>query len=269
MSGYKGTYSDFLSYGIYLKSFMWRLAFGFALIGILFLFYSLMKLKSSRIIKGIGIVLCLVIAMISSSIYLKGYISKEKEALITERVSYEKKYRKYQSTPQPTIKVVTSKIDLYPSERAYRIHGNYIIKNTHAQSIDSILISVPEDFEIKSLTYHYKNETLSIDKPISELYLIQSIQPQDSARLRFELTYKWYAVNGHNSFNAIVQNGSFMRISRYFPQFGYDEKKEIQDVNLRAKYGLGKATGIKSLEAPRVKIDDFINLDMKISTPQN
>lgn len=269
LSGYKGTYSDFFGYGTYLSPFLLRLVFGFSIVGILFLLHSSLKFKNDRIIKVIGISFFIVIALLSSSIYLKDYMPKNTESAIAERAAYEKVYRKYQNILQPSIKNVTANIDLYPNERTYRIHGNYIIKNSHAQFIDSILISVPEDFKIKSLTYHYKDEIISIDKPDSELLLQQAIQPQDSARIKFNLTYKWYAVNGHDPFNAIVGNGSFMRISRYFPQFGYNEEREIPEEHLRKKYELGKATGFKLLEAPKENIDDFIHLDMIISTPKN
>ena len=269
LSGYKGSYSDFIGYGIYLKSFLLRLVFGFSIAGVLFLFFSILKSESNRILKVIGITIFLCTGFYSSSIYKIGYNFEDNETKIAERVLYEKLYRKYQSIPQPAIKEVTTKIDLFPNQQTYQIQGSYVIKNTYNQSIDSILLSVPKDFEIKSLVYQYKEEIISIDKPISELHLKQPIQAKDSARLKFEMVYKWYAVNGHDSFNAIINNGSFMRISRYFPQFGYDEEIELSEIKLREKFGLGKATGFKSLESPNAASDDFINLDMLISTPNN
>jgi ABC-2 type transport system permease protein len=268
LSDYTGNYSNFSGYGDYLKLFLWRLLFGFSLIGFLFLLYHWIKFRSKRIIIIAAVLFCIIIALISSSIYLDGYIPKDKEKQIAERIFYEKKYRKYQNIAQPVIKKVTTRIDLFPEKRTYHIYGKYIIRNMETQSIDSFLLNIPEDFEIKSLTYHYKNETLSIDKPISELLLKESVQPQDSASLEFELTYKWSAVNGHNPFNVIISNGSFMRVSRYFPQFGYDEEKEISDIHIREQHELGRATSIKLLEAPMTVTDNFIDLDMTISTLQ-
>lgn len=265
-SGYRGTYSDFLGYGAYLYPFLWRLAFGFSLIAILFLMYNFIKSRSKRLAIGIGITICIIIAVFSGSQYLENYVpKKKKEEQIVERISYEKKYRKYQHINQPTIKKVDTKIDLYPEKRAYIIQGEYILKNPYLEPIDSILIHVPEDFEIKSLVYQHKNETIHVDKPISELLLNHPLTPNDSAKLSFEMSYKWHPVNGHDSFNAIVENGSFMRISRYYPQFGYDEGKELTDIQLRKKHGLG-TTKLKKLEAPKDGIDDAIDLNMQIST---
>jgi len=269
-SGYRGTYSDFLGYGAYLYPFLWRLAFGFSLIGAVFILYNFIKLPSKRLFNVFGIAICTFLAVISGFWYLENHIPKKgKEELVTEQVSYEKKYRKYQNIHQPTIKKLNTKIDLYPGVQYYTIKGEYVLKNMQTEPIDSILISIPEDFEIKSIAYQYKNETIKVEEAISELLLKQPIQPQDSAKLIFEISYKWHAINGHHPFNAIVEDGSFMRISRYFPQFGYDEGKELTDIALREKNGLGKVTELQRLEATKENTDDSIDLTMQISTPEN
>lgn len=267
LSGYNGIYSDFLGYGAYLIPFLWRLVFGFSLLGIFTLSVSLIKIPKNRLIKSLALIGLLIIGFFSSYSYLEGYEPKKNEIVIQDNVQYEKKYKKFKSIPQPTIKKVFSRIDLYPGKQKYKIQGHYIIKNTNSTPIDSLLISIPKEFKIQKLTYHYKNEAISINSSVSERKLKESIQPKDSAKLEFELEYKWIAVNGHNPFNAIVENGSFMRISRYFPQFGYDETKEVADDQIRKENELGEVTEIKPLEAPKTKIDDFIQLQMEISTP--
>ncbi len=269
-SGYRGAYSDFLGYGVYLYPFLWRLAFGFSLIGVIFLLYNYIKLRSKRLFKIFGIAICTFLAVISGLRYLENHIPKKgKEELVKEQVSYEKKYRKYQNIHQPTIKKVNTKIDLYPDEQSYTIKGEYVLKNMYLKPIDSLLMNVPEEMEITSLVYEYGKEKIKIENHLSELMLKQPIQPQDSAKLIFEISYKWHAINGHNPFNAVVPDGSFMRISRYFPQFGYDEAWELSDVQLRKIHGLGKSTELRKLEAPKEKKDDAIDLTLQISTPEN
>ena len=269
LSGYNGTYSDFLSYGAYIVPFLWRLLFGFSLLGILILVFNLFKTSTYRLIKGTGIAGFVLIALLSSSFYLNGYEPENEETAILESINYEKAYRKYQNIPQPTIKQVTAKIDLYPEEQKYSIQGSYTIKNLHAVAIDTLLINIPENFEIKELSYQYKEESIVVKNRIEAHKLMLPIQPQDTAKLVFKLTYKWFPVNGHDSFNAIVENGSFLRISRYFPQFGYDANKEVTEDQIRKEYELGKNTEIKPLEAPKTKLDDFIKLQMEISTPKD
>src|SRR5690606_23493307 len=92
--------------------------------------------------------------------------------------------------------------------------------------------------------------------------------PGAEAKLDFSLGYHWYPVNGHDPVNAILENGSFMRISRYFPAIGYQSGYEISEdqKDKRDEFGLGEATGIKELDAPKNHPQDFINLDMTLST---
>ncbi len=269
LSGYNGSYSDFIGYGIYLTPFLWRLVFGFSVLGIASLGIGLVKNSRRRLFKSLSIVGFVLTAILSSYFYLANYKPEKDEIVMQENVQYEKNYRKFKSIPQPTIKKVTSRIDLYPGEQKYSIAGNYMIKNLHSISIDSLLLNIPKDFEVKKLIYQYKDETISMENRIEEHLLNTPIQPQDSAHLEFELEYKWFPVNGHNPFNAIVENGSFVRISRYFPHFGYDESKEVSDDQIRKENGLGNVTEIKPLDAPKNHIDDFIHLQMEISTPRD
>ncbi|WP_417444185.1 M1 family aminopeptidase [Joostella sp.] len=269
LSGYKGAYSDFIAYGPYLLLFTYRLVFWFSIVGLLFFIFQMIKTKAIKNSTLFATATCVFMVIVSGYSFLDGYVSKDKESAILERVSYEKNYRKYQDIPQPTIKTVRTKIDLFPKEQAYSIKGDYWLVNTHNQAIDSLLISITKDLKIKSLLLYYKNDTIKLDRSISELKLKHAWQAQDSAKLAFELNYKWQAVNEHDSFNAIVNNGSFMRISQYFPRFGYDASNEILDKTIRRKHALGKETVIKPLGAAKTDTDDFIHLDMQISTTKN
>ncbi|MEE1964207.1 M1 family aminopeptidase [Allomuricauda taeanensis] len=269
LSGYNGPYSDFLGYGPYLSSFLWRLAFGFSLVTALFLIYHGARSQGRKAINLLGVMACMSLGTISGFRFLDGHKKKDKDVEITQRADYEKTYRSYQNSPQPTISDVTARIDLYPESLAYHIKGNYVVKNKQIRSIDSILLNIPEDFELVSLVYQHKNERHEIGTHISEIHLKEGLSPQDSATLAFELRYQWKPINGLESFNAILKNGSFMRISRFFPTFGYDETREISDLELRKKQILGEATLLPPLEAQRIKVDDFINLSLQISTPED
>ena len=265
LSGYLGTYSDFIGYGAYLPVFGLRLVFGFSIVSLLFLIHFLLYNKGKKRIGFAAILMMVCIGALSSKFYLDGYKPKDKDTLLAEMAGYEKTYRKYDAIPQPTVKNVVTQISLSPETKSYTIKGSYVMKNLHSVPLDSILISVPSDFDVESMVFQTKNETIPIKNADNELVLKHPIQPNDSAHLSFDLHYQWQAVNGHRSFNAIIADGSFMRISRYFPLFGYDEDREIKDDDIRRQYHLGKATSIKPLEAKRTHIDDFIDLEMQIS----
>lgn len=257
LSGFNGEYSDFNGYGPYLVSFATRLAFGFCIIGIAWI-------AARRKFIGMAILTCL--ALFFASRFMQVYISVDKEKAAA---NYEKTFRSYQSLAQPVVTAIKTQIDLYPSAHKYSIEGHYIIANKSTQPIDRILVNFDEDLRLHKACYTSPNERIVISTAITELRLQHPLQPNDTASIEFELTYQWYAVNGHHPFNAIIENGSFIRISRFYPQLGYQSQREIQDTAKRNEFGLGKATGLKKVEDPRSAPPDFINLDMTVSTEQD
>lgn len=267
LSGYKGPYSDFLGYGLYLHLFLWRLAFGFALVGVWLVGIHTFQRRRLNGLRATALAAFALLALGSGYRYLEHYQPKNEDGEKAQRAAYEQRYRNYQHIAQPTIKAVTARVDLYPKERSYRIQGTYQIKNLKNRPMDSLLIQVPQEMQIALMTYAYHGDTLAVKNTVSELHLPRPIQPGDSAQLQFMLRYHWDPVNGHDPFNAIVENGSFMRISRYFPQLGYDADRELTDSVTRKEFKLGPPTPLKPLDAPRERSDDFIRLTLDISTP--
>lgn len=269
-SGYTGVYSDFNCYDIFLPSFSWRLLFGACIIAMLWLVYFAIKNRKPGPAVLLGVPALAVTGLISGKMFLQGYIApKTKQTLLNDAAQYEISYRKYQHLPQPTVTDVSTKIALYPRQHAYTIEGSYLIKNLTGEMISSILVGFNRDFRIIKAGYSSSNETIVINAPVSALVLKYPLQRGDSARIHFEMSYQWWAVNGLPSMNAIIRNGSFTRISRYYPQLGYQADNEITDSLQRKQYGLGETTKIRKLTDPRTSTNDFIHLNMLISTDED
>ncbi|WOD43571.1 M1 family aminopeptidase [Hwangdonia lutea] len=265
-SGYNGIYSDFNGYGIYLLAFSQRLLFGIGLIALLWLINDFVKTKTFNRKKTLLAFAFLILGITSGIFFLNGYMPNNKEKLALEAVNYEKVFKKYETIPHPTITDVTTQINLYPSKNAYEISGDYVIKNNTNEPISSVLINFHPDLKIESALFKSGWDKLQIEEYVTEVNLNKPLQPNEVASLTFYLSYKWFAVNGHQSFNAIVNNGSFMRVSNYYPTFGYQSDREIDDAEKRTEFNLGKASELKALESPEVFKKDFINLEMTIST---
>ncbi|WP_454046494.1 M1 family aminopeptidase [Chryseobacterium sp. Marseille-Q8038] len=267
-SDFKGTYSDFNGYGIYELAFAQRLLFGAGMISILWILNSLIKIKKVPIIASGIAVFLLISGIFAGILFMKGYLPNNEEQTLLSSAAYEKNYRKYEHLPQPDISDITTEIKLFPSENAYQIIGKYTLKNQTNQPISKILINFNEDLQLESAAITSGSETTKIHKNITEVSLKQPLLPGKTASLDFTLSYQWFAVNGHQSFNAIIEDGSFMRISRYYPVIGYQKDDEIQDEKQRSQFKLGKLTELKKPEAPEVAKKDFINLYMIVSTEQ-
>ncbi|MCT2560935.1 ABC transporter permease/M1 family aminopeptidase [Chryseobacterium herbae] len=265
-SDFKGSYSDFSGYGIYMYAFAERLLFGAGLIAFLWMINGAIKSKKFNLITLIPSLALLISGIFAGTLFMKGYIPKNEDKDLATAVQYEKVFKKYENMPQPEITDVITEITLNPSENSYRITGKYVLTNFTDQPIDKVLINFNPDLTTESAVFQAGVETVKINDNISEVHLKQAIKPGGIAHLEFKLSYKWYAVNGHQSFNAVIENGSFMRISRYYPVIGYQKDEEIQDEQLRKKNNLGKLAELKKPEAPEVFKKDFINLEMTVST---
>ncbi|GAB2660182.1 M1 family aminopeptidase [Flavihumibacter cheonanensis] len=264
LTGYSATWTDFSGYGGYLGTFLQKVMIGVGVVAILWMLVRVVISKKRRILLGILPIAILLAFAIPN--YIEGYKNLDKQEQQQKAVNYEKGYRRFQELPQPTIQHVTTKIDLYPEKRCYQIEGTYLLRNTTSLEMPTVLVNFPDGLKLESAALSYGEELVSIQEEVQAIRLKKVIQPGDSAYLQFRLHYQWHPVNAHQPVNLIQENGSFMRISRYFPIIGYNAAIELEDSLERIQYGLGPATQLKKLEAPKDNGEDFIGLDMVVST---
>lgn len=263
---FAGKYTDMNGYGAYFAYFGLRYAFGFGVV--LVVLWCVLNIQNWLRGKPISIFLLGILLIITTFFGIqlsKGYEVRDNNIKNEAKAMYEKQFRKFQQMSQPTVTDIKSNVDLFPEKNSYLIDGKYIIQNKTNQVIDSVLVNFADNFQI--IEAHFE-ESL-IKNQFEVIKLKKPLLPNETTVMNFKITYTWATVNGHQSFNAIVKNGSFMRISRYFPQIGYISDNEIEQIYERKKYQLGEKTAIKKLEQPKVSANDFINLDMTISTNAN
>ncbi len=260
------SYSDFNGYSIYLSSFLYRLLFGAALVLLLIKLVN----SSRRSLLQPSLSWLLILPVITAGAfaarqYNTGYHKIPAQEQVEQAVQYEKQYRSFQSLPQPVITSVITTIELYPDQQSYTIKGRYTLKNETDKPVEQVLMNFHPDLSILKATYIQGQQQTMLREKVSVIPLSQPLLNGDTAVLDFTLSYKWYAVNGHSPMNAMMENGSFMRISRYYPQPGYQADYELSDEATRKQYALGKATGELALDDPRTS-HHFIQLDMTIGT---
>lgn len=264
LTGYSASWTDFSGYGGYLGLFLQKMLIGAGVIAILWM--CVRAVITKRLASLLGILPIAGLLAFTIPHYIEGYKNPDKQEQEQKAVNYEKNYRKFQEQAQPTIQRVTTKIDLYPDKKSYRIEGTYLLRNTTAMEMPTVLVNFPEGFQLESAALNYEEELLPVQQEVEAVLLNKAIQPGDSAILTFRLQYQWHPVNAHQSVNLIQEKGSFMRISRYFPIIGYNAANELEDSLERVQYGLGPATQLKKLEAPKDNKEEFIALDMIVST---
>jgi ABC-2 type transport system permease protein len=214
------------------------------------------------------------ILLLSSSVYVYQQVARDPQSISQEdrfdwRHAYELKYKPYESLPQPTITHVNTTIDLYPNEHSYNVKGKYKVVNKETVSIDSLLISFDKYIDLTS--FRIKNASLiRTDKEFGHntYRLHEPLLPHDSLTVTFGFTANWSSLQQHIPTNAILANGSFMRISRYYPVFGYQPDNEIDNLKERKERGLPAQEPLKCAGAVDIDPYQFIMLDATISTDE-
>ncbi|WP_166437004.1 M1 family aminopeptidase [Niastella caeni] len=278
-----GYYSDMNGYGAYLQAFGIKMLYWLAftiIVGMVAarLWGNTRKtswIKSKKLLKPVGKFVfgsCVVLMFITGTIiYNKTTITTDEDEL-NWQAQYEQWYRKYQHIAQPTISRVHTRIDLYPENNNYMVTGEYTLVNKNPQPLDSLLLYCNPDVVLQDV----KIEKATLVKKDSvfghySFRLATSLHPGDSITMQFAMHYRWSPFNRHAAFNAIVENGAFMRISRYYPVFGYQPGNEIENGTERKIRQLAAATPLKKLEEKDSAAYNygFIQFDAVISTSGN
>lgn len=269
-AAFGGEYSAMNGFGAYIHAFSYKMLFGICIVLIIMIISLLFQQKSSKLF-NMKVVLSLAILLagaVASGLYINNRVDlPNEEADLQWQADYEKKYRSFQQLPKPVITAVQTTIDLYPESNSYNVSASYTLKNTTAQPITRLLFYLNPEIILKKLKVGAQKAS-NVDEEFGHYWvnLVKPLQPNDSITASFELSYQWNAFTKVTSFNAIGENGAFIRISNYFPQLGYQSGNEIDNEAERKKRSLGTATPLKSLETERTPEAEWISLDMQVST---
>lgn len=196
------------------------------------------------------------------------YLTKEDQNNWSEQ--YENHFKKYANLTQPTIIAVKSTVDLFPDENRYKVKGTYELINNSEKVIDSLLLYIDRNSKLKSVEIPNAKNLNDVSAFQHYWYRLEKpLQPQQKMKMSFSFESSWSPFKGHTSFNSIIENGSFMRISRYFPAFGYQDSNEISSKKERVKRHLKPQTPLKKLEDKSKTTNDFIDYDVVVSTSKN
>jgi ABC-2 type transport system permease protein len=271
----QGMYSDMTGFGAYLDAFHFKVLFGISVIISLcfvwYLFFPLQSLKKQKISY------LTLFASTLSAIIIGFFIIKETHIQTTQEINdwkqaYELQYKPYNQMLLPTITDVKTHIDLFPDQNRYQVSGTYMLVNKHNTPLKEVLIYLDKSIQWKSISVEKAKRTKKDDMFGHELYtLLHPLVPNDSLKVYFTFEYSWSAFTGHTSFNSILENGSFMRISNYFPRFGYQSENEITDLQERKYRKLPPSTPLMTIknQYPTPFNYEFINLETTISTSKD
>lgn len=277
---FQGNYSELNGFGNVVQAFDVKMLYWLCVTAIIFIIAAKIwssknlksllasKLKWSSPLNGLLILCCL-------GAITFGYVIDSRTKLIDRnevndwKQAYEKKYLPLKNLPQPTITEVKTAIDLFPENQSYQVLGEYLLINKTASPVEKIYMF--GDKEMNWSEWELENGSLAEKDAAFGYYVFllnKPLQSGESAKLKFKFNYSASPFNSPAGFNTIIENGSFVRLSNYFPRPGYNSDNEIDDPKERAKRNLPESNNLKSLDEKSNKPFDygFINLDATIST---
>ncbi|WP_372014532.1 ABC transporter permease/M1 family aminopeptidase [Pseudoxanthomonas sp. 10H] len=165
--------------------------------------------------------------------YVPGDLAEERQA------DYEKAYRQYKDLPQPRIASIRADVDIFPDERRVDIRGHYRLENRTGSPIAELHVSTNTDVEVRKLEFGPHTVVKKDDVNGYAIYrLATPLAPGASLDFAFELSSVPHGFPMSGGGTSVVYNGTFFNNYAALPQFGYNERAQLQDRNDRRKHDL-------------------------------
>ncbi|TYZ10112.1 hypothetical protein FY528_09625 [Hymenobacter lutimineralis] len=187
--------------------------------------------------------------------------SDENDAL---GAAFERKYKRFEKTPQPRITAVQVNVDIFPQERDVRFRGSYWLLNRTRQPIDSVHLVGATEAEVKQMALSRPAKEVLHDQvgdvDYRILRLAQPLQPGDSLQLNFDLAYTNPGFKNSGSNTSIVENGTFVN-SQLLPHIGYQPEAELSGDDTRKEQGLAPRPRMAPVGDSAARMNTYITND--------
>lgn len=188
---------------------------------------------------------------------------QNKQAQLEWCLTYEKKYKSLANLPQPVIKLVKTKVDLYPNEGKFTVTGTYLLKNETELPVSKIWTCV--DPEVTSFSVNIiGGRNKETDERFGQQFidLKKPLLPHEEINMNFSMEVIRSGFVPLNKENAIVKNGTYIELEKFVPHFGYCYSFE-SDNNLERK-----KAGLPEIATPPTynRTYELIDLETTIST---
>jgi hypothetical protein len=155
------------------------------------------------------------------------------------QASYEKRYKQYESLPQPRVTTVSVEVDLHPESRRVDVRGDLTLRNRSRETIRELHLTIPDEFELASLNLPGEALTLGDEEVGYRVYALgDPLEPGEEMPLRFEGSVVSRGFRDRNFNGRVSENGTFLDSSQIAPHIGYNADYELSDPHERKKRDL-------------------------------
>ncbi|MEO5568240.1 MAG: M1 family aminopeptidase, partial [Gemmatimonadaceae bacterium] len=275
-------YSDMNGWGPFLRSWVWWkaywAAFGVLLMVIVHLFWVrgsetepvwriiLARRRLAGRTRNTAIGAATAFAALGGFIYYNTNIlniHRGSDADKDLRISYEQKYKRYETMPQPRIARVSLAVDLYPSTQGFDARGTYVLRNIDSTPIDTVVLMLSELLTVRRVDFAGGSSHLLSDPPRDfHLYrLATPLAPGDSTTMTFDVALAPRGFTESVENTAVVSNGTFLSNNLFMPSIGYESGQELADEDARKRAKLPEKGRMRPPTDPRALRRNYIASD--------
>jgi ABC-2 type transport system permease protein len=155
------------------------------------------------------------------------------------RAEYERRYKRFEDAPQPVVAAAELRVEIHPGEPAADLLGSFRLVNRTGSPIDSVHLIVVPEIQTRSLVFDRPAQRVLMDDQshYSIYRLERALQPGDSLRLSFDLTFRPRGFPNSGIPTAVVENGAYFD-RRWLPLIGYQPALELKGAQERREHGL-------------------------------
>ncbi|MCI0433679.1 MAG: hypothetical protein L0271_08515 [Gemmatimonadetes bacterium] len=156
------------------------------------------------------------------------------------QAEYEKRYKRFEAVPQPTITAAELRVEIYPEEHAVDLRGSYRMVNRSGATIDSVHVSfIDPDIQVRSISFDRGADSVFVDGDVGyRIYALEKpLAPGDSMALAFDVAFHPRGFPNDGIRTDVVSNGTHFN-RRQMPFIGYQPAFELFGEEARQRFGL-------------------------------
>ena len=159
--------------------------------------------------------------------------------IAAERADYERRYKRFENAPEPSLVAAQMHVELYPRARAAEIRGTFAFVNRTVRSIDSIHVLPSFDVETRALAFDRTARLVTNDSTLRyRIYALERpLAPGDSIAMTFELASHPRGFRNAGAPTDVTPNGAYLQ-GGWVPSLGYQAGREVMDPQERREQGL-------------------------------
>ncbi|HEU4699542.1 MAG TPA: M1 family aminopeptidase [Gemmatimonadales bacterium] len=161
------------------------------------------------------------------------------DAVAARSAEYERRYKRFEHAPEPSLVAVRTHVELYPADRAAEIRGTFRFVNRTAQPIDSLHVLPSPDVETRALGFDRAARLVVDDRALRyRIYALERpLAPGDSLAMRFAVASHPRGFPNAGAPTEVTSNGTYID-RRWLPALGYQRGRELADAEARREHGL-------------------------------